>query len=131
MELFDRPVHSTEQLQAGGRDEGLDNPAIILIPSPRDQPAALEAVQQASYIRIATDHAITYVTAWQSFRSTAPKDPQRVVLRWGQAILLEHLRNLAFQSVCGAQYGYKRLLFKNRRVFCPRFAAAGTHLLEV
>lgn len=110
MKLFNKPVHSSKQLQAGRRDERLDNPAIILIPSPRDQPAALEAVQQASCIRVAADHAIAYLVARQSGGPAATKNPQRIVLRWSQVKLLKQFCNLAFQSICSAQYGYKRPL---------------------
>jgi len=120
MKLFNRAVHSSKQLQAGRRDERLDNPAIILIPSPRDQPAALEAVQQASYIRVAADHAIAYLAARQSGGSAATEDPQRVVLRWGQVKLLKQVRNLASQSIRSAQYGYKRPFLQNRGILCPR-----------
>src|SRR4051812_25130662 len=57
MRRFDLRIELAQQLRSRRRDARTDDSAVLLFATPRDQPALLEAIEQASDIRIARDHA--------------------------------------------------------------------------
>lgn len=105
MYFSDRDIQPGQYIKAFPCDSGQNHSSIGRVPGAGDQAPFFKPIQQASYIRVSRDHAITYFAARQSFRRAA-QDPQRVVLRCREVFRL-HDRNQTARKQVGSAHQFQ------------------------
>src|SRR5882724_6817577 len=81
IELLDWPVQAPQKFQTGLGDVRDDHPPVASLAAAHHQPAPLQAIQQASDVWIAVDHALRNLAASTPPPARTPQDPQSIELR--------------------------------------------------
>src|SRR5579871_1084910 len=121
MSVRDRIVKVREKAESLRSDAGQNHAAIPGFAAAGDQGTFFEAVEQASNVGIASDHAVPDLAARQPLRRTA-QDAQHVVLRGRDISRPQHVINAAGKDIGGAMKGQEDVLFQ------AADAAAGARL---
>ena len=109
--LLNRTIQLSQNPKTRRGDACDYHPPIVRTPA-SDPPAPLQTSNKAGNVRIAGDHAFSDFAACQPVRLRAPQDPQGIVLRRGEPVLLEQLGNPPGQAVSGTLQHYERFFLQ-------------------
>src|SRR5262245_61163369 len=112
----DRFIESCQDVESIRGYPGQYHPAILVFPGARNQAALLQAIKQASDVRIACNHATRDLSAGETVWCP-PQDSEHVVLRWREVLSLQRLRRPTGKHVGGAQQIQERSFLGTGRPF--------------
>lgn len=101
-ELGDGLVHFSEESEAGGRDEGEEDAAVLLVALLADELEDFEAGEQTGDVGVGGDHAVADVGAGEAAGVSAAQDAEDVVLGGGDVPLAGAALHGALEAVGGA-----------------------------
>jgi len=112
VQIVYRLIELLQQFQAFRGDARLDDAPIVFLALARDPSVFLHAVEQASHVGVAGNHALSDAAAKDSVRLRAAEDAQDVVLRAGESGGFEEALGLLRQGVCGFEERDEELVFE-------------------
>ena len=112
VQIVDGLVEFPQQFQALGRDAGLDDAPVILLPLPRNPGMFFHAVEQPRDVRVTGNHAVGNPAAKQSVRFRAAKDAQNIVLCCGESRRLDQLLRFLRERVGNSEDGDEDLVLR-------------------
>src|ERR1041385_7708189 len=96
-------VESLENFEAGRRDAGFDDAAVIGLTLASDERTLFHTVKKTSHVRVARNHAIADAFTRKAGRTGTAEDAKDVVLSAGKAVLFDESIGILGKEVGGAE----------------------------
>lgn len=101
-----------QKLKTLRRDASFDDPAIILLALAGDPTVFFHAIEQASHVRVARDHAFGDAAAEQAVGFGASKDAEDIVIGGGESSGLNEFFGVLGKGIGDFEDGHKELILK-------------------